>query len=222
MTQVAHTPTDEQPQNLVVDPPQASAGFLLRSLRQDAGLKIDSLAATLRVPVAKLQALEEDHWDLLPDAMFARALALAVCRHLHADAAPVMALLPQQDVSRLAVKDERGLDFPLQRPSFLPQSSFLVIEKLFTPLRWAALVIFVLALLLAVWPDLQSWLEGRAVAPTPALPTSTETEPPPPLVVLPPSAPAEESASAQMVITPVQSAVTGGPALPASGVANGH
>ncbi len=221
MTQVTQMPTDEQRQDSGVDKPQDSAGGLLRSLRQDAGLKIDSLAATLRVPVAKLQALEDDQWDMLPDAMFARALALSVCRHLSADASPVMALLPQQDVSRLAVKDERGLDFPLQRPSFLPQSSFLVIEKLFTPLRWAALAIFVLALLLAVWPDLHTWFEGQGVTQTTASPVSTVTEAPV-LPVSQPIAPMDESAATQMVITPVQSAVSAAPALSASGVANGH
>ena len=221
MTQVAPTPTDQQSLAPVADHPQVSAGALLRSLREDAGFKIDSLASVLRVPVVKLQALEDDHWDLLPDAMFARALALAVCRHLNADATPVMALLPQQDVSRLAIKDERGLDFPLQRPSFLPQSSFLVIEKLFTPLRWAALAVLALALLLAVWPDLQPWFEDHGASTHAVTPASTETEPPP-LVVLPPSAPTEEGTALPMVITPVQSAVTAAPALSASGVANGH
>ena len=221
MTQVAHPPIDEPSLAPVVDQPQQSAGELLRSLREDAGFKIDSLASVLRVPVAKLKALEDDQWDLLPDAMFARALALAVCRHLNADATPVLALLPQQDVNRLAIKDERGLDFPLQRPSFLPQSSFVVIEKLFTPLRWAALAVLVLALLLAVWPDLQSWWEGHGAPPSSAIPASTVTEPPP-LVVLPPSAPTEERSASPMVITPVQSAVSAAPALSASGVANGH
>jgi len=221
MTQATQTPSPEQRQDLAENKPQDSAGGMLRRLRQDAGLKIDSLAATLRVPVAKLQALEEDHWDVLPDAMFARALALAVCRHLNTDASPVMALLPQQDVSRLAIKDERGLDFPLQRPSFLPQSSFLLIEKWFTPLRWAALAILVLALLLAFWPDLQSWFEYQGPSQTTTAPASPEIEAPA-LVVLPPSVPSDEKSASQMVLTPVQSAAVAAPASSASGVVNGH
>ena len=114
--------------------------------RTDVGLGVDALASAMRVPVAKLQALEDDRLDELPDAVFARALALAVCRQLKTDAAPVLALLPSQDVSRLAPKNERGLDFPLDRPSFLPQSSFVVVARLFTPMRWAALSLLVLAL----------------------------------------------------------------------------
>ncbi len=221
MTQVTQTPADEDRQEAEFGKLQESAGSLLRSFRNKSGLNIDSLAATLHVPAAKLQALEDDQWDALPDAMFARALALAVCRHLHTDASEVLALLPQQDVSRVAIKDERGLDFPLQRPSFLPQSSFLVIEKLFTPLRWAALAVLALALLLAVWPDLQSWFEGPGALPHSVIPAPTETEAPS-IVVLPPSAPKEESSALQMVITPVQSAAATAPVSTASGVANGQ
>jgi cytoskeleton protein RodZ len=221
MTQVTQTPADEDRQEAEFGKLQESAGSLLRSFRNKSGLNIDSLAATLHVPAAKLQALEDDQWDVLPDAMFARALALAVCRHLHADASEVLALLPQQDVSRVAIKDERGLDFPLQRPSFLPQSSFLVIEKLFTPLRWAALAVLALALLLAVWPDLQSWFEGPGASRPSVMPAPIETDAPS-IVVLPPSASKEESSALQMVITPVQSAAATAPASTASGVANGQ
>ena len=221
MTQATQTLSHEQRQDLAQNMPQDSAGHMLRLLRQDAGLKIDSLAATLRVPVAKLQALEDGHWEVLPDAMFVRALALAVCRHLNADASPILALLPQQDVSRLAVKDERGLDFPLQRPSFLPQSSFLLIEKWFTPLRWAALAILALALLLAFWPDLHAWLDLQGPMQTTAPPASPEIEAPA-LVVLPTNVPVDDNAANPMVITPVQSAAVAAPASSASGAINGH
>ena len=85
--------------------PSATAGALLRQRREDAGFKLDVLAQALRVSSAKLEALEADRLDDLPDAMFARALTLAVCRQLKTDAAPVLALLPGQDVSRLAAKN---------------------------------------------------------------------------------------------------------------------
>ena len=133
-------------------PSSTTAGALLRQLREDAGFKLDVLAQALRVSPAKLEALETDRLDDLPDAMFARALTLAVCRQLKTDAAPVLALLPGQDVSRLAAKNERGLDFPLDRPSFLPQSSFVVVARLFTPLRWTAMAILGLALVIGFWP----------------------------------------------------------------------
>lgn len=72
-----------------------TAGSLLRQLRESAGVHIDALAGALKVPVAKLQALEANQPDAFPDAVFMRALASSVCRALKADAAPVLALLPQ-------------------------------------------------------------------------------------------------------------------------------
>jgi cytoskeleton protein RodZ len=138
--------------------PTTTAGAVLRGYRLAHGVELDAMAKALRVSAAKLSALENDQLDALPDAMFARALSLAVCRHLKTDANPVLALLPEKDANRLATKSERGLDFPLERPSLLPQSSFVVIERFFTPMRWAALLVFLLAVALAVWPDLQPWL----------------------------------------------------------------
>ncbi len=180
-------------------------GALLRQYREAQGFKLDVLAQALRVSSAKLEALENDRLDDLPDAMFARALALAVCRQLKTDAAPVLELLPGQDVSRLAAKNERGLDFPLNRPSFLPQSSFVVVVRLLTPMRWAALIILVMALVLGFWPEIHGLLvfkeepaAGEVVVPVQssavALPS---TEAP---------ASAIESISGNVVVTTVHSA----------------
>jgi cytoskeleton protein RodZ len=72
-----------------------SAGAWLRNARQQRGLHIAALAVMLKVPQAKLEALEADRFDELPDATFARALARAMCRALKVDAAPVLALLPR-------------------------------------------------------------------------------------------------------------------------------
>ena len=104
------------------EPLTPSAGTLLRGYREALGIKPEALASKLHVPVGKLLALEQDRLDALPDAMFARALTLAVCRQLQTDPAPVLARLPQKDVSRLVALNERGLDFPLKRPSLLPAS----------------------------------------------------------------------------------------------------
>lgn len=72
-----------------------SAGFILRQARESSGLHIAALAGALKVPVKKLEALEMDRYDLLPDTVFVRALASSVCRTLKVEAAPVLALLPQ-------------------------------------------------------------------------------------------------------------------------------
>lgn len=71
-----------------------TAGVLLQEAREAVGLHIDALAVVLKVPVKKLEALEMDRYDLLPDAVFTRALASSVCRTLKVDPAPILALLP--------------------------------------------------------------------------------------------------------------------------------
>ncbi|NHK98271.1 DUF4115 domain-containing protein [Rubrivivax benzoatilyticus] len=86
----------------VTPPPEGTtAGALLRAAREKQGLHIAALAASIKVPVAKLEALEADQYALLPDAAFTRALAQAVCRALRTDPQPVLALLPQTDGSAL-------------------------------------------------------------------------------------------------------------------------
>lgn len=72
----------------------ASAGAMLRQARQAQGLHIAALAATIKVLPRKLELLESDQVDQLPDPTFARALAQTVCRALKIDAAPVLALMP--------------------------------------------------------------------------------------------------------------------------------
>jgi cytoskeleton protein RodZ len=50
-----------------------TAGALLRDAREAAGLHIAALAVALKVPVAKLEALEADNFSALPDMVFVRA-----------------------------------------------------------------------------------------------------------------------------------------------------
>lgn len=194
--------------------PSTTAGALLRQLREDAGFKLDVLAQALRVSPSKLNALESDRLDELPDAMFARALTLAICRQLKMDAAPVLALLPGHDVSRLAAKNERGLDFPLDRPSFLPQSSFVVVARLFTPLRWTAMAILGVALVIGFWPEIHGLLvfkeeptAGTVLVPvTPALALPSNDAPVPVL----------ETVSGNVVVTTVHSAAVAAQAAQAA------
>ncbi len=74
--------------------PEASAGAMLRHLRESAGVHAAVLASVLKVPQQKLEALESDQLDQLPDVTFARGLAAAICRAFGADPAPVLARMP--------------------------------------------------------------------------------------------------------------------------------
>ena len=99
----------------------ASAGALLRAARESRGLHIAALAAAIKVTPRKLDALENDRWNELPDLTFARALALTVCRSLKIDPKPVLDRLPPAETLALdsgtlnepfrehAARDERGL-----------------------------------------------------------------------------------------------------------------
>jgi cytoskeleton protein RodZ len=71
-----------------------SRPVLLRQAREAAGLHIAALAAALKVPVKKLEALEAGRYEELPDLTFARALASSACRQLKIDPAPVLEQIP--------------------------------------------------------------------------------------------------------------------------------
>src|SRR5687767_15686536 len=93
-----------------------TAGVLLRRAREAAGLHVAALAVALKVPVRKLEALEEDRYDLLTDAVFVRALASSVCRTLKIDPQPVLDRLPQTTVPRLA-RDVDSINAPFRAPN---------------------------------------------------------------------------------------------------------
>ena len=90
-----------------------SAGTQLRRAREAAGLHVAALAVAMKVPVKKLEALEADRWDQLPDAVFVRALASSVCRTLKIDPASVLRKLPQQSTPRLDTED-RAINAPFR------------------------------------------------------------------------------------------------------------
>jgi cytoskeleton protein RodZ len=72
-----------------------TAGQLLREARLKSGVHLAVLSVTLKVPVRQLEALEANDLDAGKGPVFYRGLASSVCRHLHTDSAPILALLPQ-------------------------------------------------------------------------------------------------------------------------------
>ena len=147
-----------------------TAGGLLRQARQAQGLHIAALAAAIRVSQRKLELLESDQFDQLPDATFTRALAQTVCRTLKVDAAPVLALMPPPRGHRLEEISE-GLNRPFrERPGRLVPGEWVVFSS---PLLWVAALLVLAALVVYFMPA--SWVpaarerlaaETRAAVPT--------------------------------------------------------
>ena len=131
----------------------ATAGGLLRQARQAQGLHIAALAAAIKVTPRKLELLESDQFDQLPDATFTRALALTVCRTLKVDAGPVLALMPPPRGHRLEEISE-GLNTPFrERPGRLVPGEWV---SLSSPLLWIAALFVLAALVVYFMPA--SWV----------------------------------------------------------------
>ncbi|HEX4236212.1 MAG TPA: helix-turn-helix domain-containing protein [Caldimonas sp.] len=159
-----------------------SAGQLLREARERQGLHIAALAASIKVTPKKLELLEADRFDALPDATFTRALAQTVCRALKIDPAAVLRLLPPPAGQRLEQVGE-GLNAPFrERPGVGAQREGTVsgLGSAF----WVTILILVAAIGLYFlppgWLSLVGWRGGavksitaaRAPSALPATPAS--------------------------------------------------
>jgi cytoskeleton protein RodZ len=187
-----------------------SAGALLRRARQAQGLHIAALAAAIKVVPRKLELLESDQFDQLPDATFTRALAQTVCRTLKIDAAPVLALLPPPNGHRLEQVAE-GLNTPFrERPGRFEPKEWATIA---TPAVWLAGVLLVGALVVYFVPS--AWLQMLkpaspvAEAPSPAAAPSAEAPP----------APVAQSAAEPAAVEPEPVPAATDDAAPAAGAA---
>lgn len=199
-----------------------TAGAMLRNAREAAGLHVAALAVAMKVPVAKLDALENDRHDLLPDAVFARALAASVCRTLKIDAAPVLARLPQTGKPRL-VQDTDGLNAPFRSPRDTVSSHWK--DQLTRPVALivgALLVGALVVLLLPRQPDEgapvagTSSTEAAATASPTAPAAGRETAAPAPAAV---TAPAEVMTASVAMAPPAAAAAPPAPAIPTASAA---
>jgi len=179
----------------------------LRQAREAAGLHIAVLATMLKVPVRKLDALENGRFDELPDITFARALASSACRHLKIDPEPVLAELPGARPATLV--QMAGDDKPAFRPAGHSVWTSLEAPALLRrPSSWLALGLLVVATTVYFWPAPQpapDAAQSDPVAPVvrPADPVAVDSVPPQTPAVVPevttqslpssPSAPATAS-----------------------------
>lgn len=197
----------------------AEAGALMRRAREALGLRIEVLAASLKVPVAKLEALESGHLESLSDRVFVRALAASVCRHVKMDPEPVLARLPPasqtpwanpKTATNTTVKQDNGH----QRRSWS--------EYLSRPIALAVLALLIGAALITFWPQLrasgvfpaatpstsdtaaQVVVQEQPVAPrevvVPVVPAAPSSAAVPAIPVVPASAPVAAAAAAELLV----------------------
>ena len=150
-----------------------TAGRMMRSAREAAGLHVAALAVSMKIPVKKLEALEADRLDLLHDAVFVRALAASVCRALKIDPAPVLSKLPLNIVPRLT-SVERGINTPFRTSGELTGSAVSTLISKPQVLLVAALLVGVMVV--AFFPEIKV-SESAVETPSPAVKSDVAAAP---------------------------------------------
>lgn len=190
---------------------------LLRQAREAAGLHIAAMAAALKVPVKKLEALEAGRYEELPDMTFARALASSACRQLKIDPAPVLEQIPSGRTPMLG-DSSHSINAPFRsaRGSLSLQPS----EWLRRPAVLVAGALVMAAVALMYMPDLRPMVDAVSgavtrlsditVAPTSDSKTATTELAPPPPVVAPaiPDEPVVLTPSTEVVAQNVEATAT--------------
>lgn len=147
-----------------------SAGATLRAAREQRGIHIAAMAAAIKVPQRKLEALEGDRYDELPDLTFTRALAQSVCRHLKIDVQPVLDRLPQSGAASPRLEQVGiGLNAPFrERPGREEPADWTWFRK---PVVWGTVLVLAAAAVLGFMPD--SWIGKALRASGPAAPATS-------------------------------------------------
>lgn len=134
----ASSPTEGAPAPVSMGVPGGGAGAILRSYRESAGIHIVALASALKVTRAKLEALESDRYEELPDVVFARALAMSCCRYLGQDPESVLARMPSHDAQPAPGLRQHQLGNGMTpRPSFGPSRGPFASSKVPSWAIWA-------------------------------------------------------------------------------------
>lgn len=208
---------------------EPAASGRLRQAREEAGLHIAVLATMLKVPVKKLEALEQGRFHELPDLTFARALACSACRHLKMDPTPVLAELPGARAAPL-IPTAVGSK-PLLRAADGAIGSWTVWAYLKAPSAWTAAALLLSAAAVYWWPAtgalLPVWVpepaaRGGVVSPSPLPASELVASAASSSVMPPPAAPDVTPPAVAQVVTDgavLGDSTVGGSARQASGAA---
>lgn len=168
----------------------ASRPVLLRQSREAAGLHIAALAAALKVPVKKLEALEAGRYEELPDMTFARALASSACRHLKIDPVPVLEQIPLGHQPQLG-DSPQAINTPFkQAQDPVPMSPMGWLSR---PAVLGAIALLMGALVLVFMPDMQISKPSATLPPSGGAINGATTASEPVPAVLPTEPPAVQA-----------------------------
>jgi len=185
---------------------KSGAGARLAAARQARGLSLATLAAQLKVPEARLAALEGERWAELPDGPYARGLATSVCRALGMETRELLQLMPGAAPVALD-KVAEGINRPVQ---LHPRQRLMVSG----PMLLLLLVLLAIAAAVAFWPQGRElpWSWGD---PTAEVESEGETVR---LVEAPAAASVPAPQAPQTVMPPPAAPVQAAPVLPQANV----
>jgi cytoskeleton protein RodZ len=205
--------SDSTPDEVIAPTKELGPGAMIRAAREKQGLHIAALAAAIKVAPRKLDALENDRWDELPDATFTRALAQTVCRTLKIDAGPVLEKLPALGSATLKNRDALNEPFRERSAREEPSAAGVAIR----PMVWAAGLLMLAALALYLAP--KNWWQSPAPAPAVVAPLPKVVAPAATVPALPAVALQASEAALAGVASNAANAANGGAASAASSVA---
>lgn len=198
-----------------------TAGAMLRHIRESHGASLEALSSTIKVSVAKLQALESDDRDALPDPNFNRALAMTVCRALKVDPTDVLAAMPAAVATVLTATkpalNEPYKDFADTGLTFDRSSHVRVSLPKVPAAAWGSMGLLLVAALIYWLPDRAEWPflnEAQQAEPAAAIPLQPDVASAVPAPVA--SEPSSLPAAASLASSSAHASVALLPELPAS------
>ncbi len=200
---------------LDVLPVMPAVGAQLRAAREARGIALSEVAATLKLGVRQLEALERGDWQVLPGATFVRGFVRNYARFVQIDPLPLMSQLDavlEKPVSRLGEADSQQTAMP-QGGSGISRRDRMVVLSGGLLVVFAALVYFLLPNDLSVWRDsvqelISSLARKDEVAPVAVVEPAPASEP-----VFPPGTTPQQVMNPQAE-TPAADAVAPQAAMP--------
>lgn len=127
--------------------PMGELGRYLVAGREQAGIGLDQIARSTRIPLTVLTALEAERWDELPQSVYVRGFVTSYCKAVNLD--------PARGLDALSVGLRSRIEGPNRAPPPVPvgSGSLSVGPRASGALNWtyiAILLVFVVGIVVAL------------------------------------------------------------------------